>query len=255
FGTSWNEARARSHSEVRELDPWRETAVDHDTRELLFATYINMSSNLGDGLDLDIGARMEYNSVQGELNDETDPILKRRNTKFFPKAGLRFKIDSTKTLSLNYSRNITRPDFSRTSSVSVFINPFLEANNNINLLPTITNEATASLQWKSKSLTAGMYKREEAVYYTIGYGGSNEVAVLSPTNLDGESGFYVSATLPFSHRIWTSNNTLSLSYGKIGDAAAPSARASPYLYAYTDQQLKVAKDTLVSFGGWWITER
>ncbi len=255
FGLSWNEARADAHSNVLQLDSQQEMAVDYDYNEKLYASYLNFSSNLTDKLDVNIGARVEHNEVNGTLNNETSPAISRKNTKIFPKASLNFKVDSTKTLSLNYSRNITRPDFSRTSSVSVFINPFLEATNNINLLPTIAQRISSNLQWKNKSFFLEVYQKENPSYYAISYEPMDTIATLSPINLEKESGFYVGVTLPFSYKIWTSTTSVSFNYNKNKDASAILTTAKPFLYAYTDQQLKVAKDTIVSFGGWMMTER
>jgi hypothetical protein len=46
-----------------------------------------------------------------------------------------------------------------------------------------------------------------------------------------------------------------MTYNKINDASAVFGRTKPYLYIYTNQQLKVAKDTIVSVGGWALTKR
>ncbi|MCK0161782.1 outer membrane beta-barrel family protein [Allomuricauda sp. F6463D] len=255
FGASWNEAQATAHSKVQQLETQNEENVDYDYKERLYASYLNFSSNLNKKLDVSIGARVEYNDVSGTLNNETNPLVSRKNTRFFPKAGLNLKIDSVKTLSFNYSKSITRPNFSRTSSVSVFINPFLEATNNINLVPTISRRISSNLQWKNKSFFLDVYQKENPSYYAISYEANDTTATLSPINLEKEMGFYVGATFPFSYKIWTSTTSVSLNYNKITDSSAVVATVKPYVYAYTDHQFKVAKDTIVSFGGWMMTER
>jgi len=256
FGASWNDVKATADSNVMQLDAPQEQITDHyDYKEKLYASYVNFSSNLSEKLDVNLGVRVEHNQVNGTLNNLATPLVERKNTRVFPKAGINFQVDSTKTLSVNYSRNITRPNFSRTSSVSVFINPFLEATNNINLLPTISHRISSNLQWKNKSFFMDVYQKDNPSYYAISYEAPNATATLSPTNLEKELGFYVGVTLPFSYKIWTSTTSVSLNYNKIKDSLAVVATAKPYLYAYTDQQFKVAKDTIVSFGGWMMTER
>ncbi|MER3318811.1 MAG: TonB-dependent receptor [Allomuricauda sp.] len=255
FGISWNEARANAHSNVQQLDAQNEVNIDYDYKEQLYASYLNFSSNLNRKLDLNIGVRVEHNYVNGILNNETNPLVNRENTRIFPKAGINFQVDSTKALSLNYSKSITRPNFSRTSSVSVFINPFLEATNNINLLPTISQRVSSNFQWKNKSFFMDVYQKDNPSYYAISYEAPDTTATLSPTNFEKELGFYVGVTLPFSYKIWTSTTSVSLNYNKIKDSLAFVATAKPFVYAYTDQQFKVATDTIVSFGGWMMTER
>jgi hypothetical protein len=256
FGASWNDAKATADSNLLQWDAPQEQMNDHyDYKEKLYASYVNFSSNLSEKLDVNLGIRVEHNQVNGTLNNLATPLVERKNTRVFPKAGINFQVDSTKTLSVNYSRNITRPNFSRTSSVSVFINPFLEATNNINLLPTISHRISSNLQWKNKSFFMDVYQKDNPSYYAISYEAPNATAALSPTNLEKELGVYVGVTLPFSYKIWTSTTSVSLNYNKIKDSLAVVATAKPYLYAYTDQQFKVAKDAIVSFGGWMMTER
>jgi len=255
FGAGWNGAKANAYSNVLQVDLQQVAVVDYDYREQLLSGYLNFNLSPNDKLDVNFGARVEYNDVNGVLNEDANPVIIRNNTRVFPKAGLNLKVDSTKTFSLNYSRNITRPNFSRTSSVSVFINPFLEATNNINLLPTITQRISSNLQWKNKSFFLEVYQKDNPSYYAINYETPNTTATLSPINLEKESGFYVGVTLPFSYKVWTSTTSVSLNYNKIRDSSAVVAKAKPYVYAYTDQQFKVAKDTIVSFGGWMLTER
>lgn len=255
FGASWNNAKATADSNVMQLDTQQEQRVDYDYEEQLYASYLNFSSTLNKKLDVNLGARVEHNQVKGVLNSQATPEVERKNTRIFPKAGLNYKMDSTKTLSVNYSRNIDRPNFSRTSSVSVFINPFLEATNNINLLPTVTQRISSNLQWKNKSFYFDVYAKNNPSYYAISYKAPDTVATLSPVNFEKETGFYIGVTLPFSHKIWTSTTSVSLNYTKIKDSAAVLAKAKPYFYAYTEQQLKVANDTVVSLGGWMVTQR
>ncbi|MCR9227019.1 MAG: TonB-dependent receptor [Flavobacteriaceae bacterium] len=255
FGLSWNDAQATADSNVLQLDIQKEQMVDYNYDEQLYASYLNFSSTLNEKLNMGIGARVEHNLVNGILNNQETPEVERKNTRVFPKAGFNYKVDSTKTLSVNYSRNIERPNFSRTSSVSVFINPFLEATNNINLLPTVTQRISTNLQWKNRSFYFDVYAKENPSYYAISYQVPNTTATLSPINFEKETGLYIGVTLPYSHKIWTSTVSASLNYNKIKDSEAVVAKAKPYLYAYTNQQFKVAKDTVVSFGGWMVTQR
>lgn len=255
FGLNWNEARADAFSEVILPGTINQEITNYDYEENLYAIYTNAESRIGERFNFNLGARVEYNQVKGQLKNDLQPLVERENTRIFPKVGLNFTIDSTKTLSLNYARNINRPNFSRTSSVRVFINPFLEAGNNVDLIPTITNEVTSNLQVGNTSIFGGVYTNQKPRYFLIGYSENDTVALLAENNLDKESGFYAGLTVPFSHKSWSSTNSVSLTYNKIKDSSAVFTKAQPYLYVYTDQQLKVAKDTIVSVGGYALTPR
>ncbi|MBO0322727.1 TonB-dependent receptor family protein [Muricauda sp. CAU 1633] len=255
FGVSWNEARADAFSQVIQPETFNEDITSYDYEESLYAIYVNTASQISGKFNLNVGARVEYNQVEGQLENHPQPLVERENTRIFPKMGLNFTIDSTKTLSLNYARNINRPNFSRTSSVRVFINPFLEAGNNVDLVPAISDEISTNLQIGNVSIFSGIYSRQNPRYFMIGYSENDTVALLAENNLDKESGFYTGLTIPFSHKSWSSTNSVSLNYNRIKDSSAVVTKAQPYLYIYTNQQLKVAKDTIVSVGGYALTSR
>ncbi|MFD2099380.1 TonB-dependent receptor domain-containing protein [Flagellimonas iocasae] len=255
FGASWNEARADAFSEVIQPETLNDEITSYDYEESLYAIYANTELRVGKKFNFNLGARVEYNQVEGRLKNEPQPLVERENTRIFPKVGVNFTINSTKTLSLNYARNINRPNFSRTSSVRVFINPFLEAGNNVNLVPTVTNEVTTNLQMGNTSIFGGVHINQNPRYFMIGYTENDTVALLAENNLDKETGYYAGLTVPFSHKIWSSTNSVSVNYNKIRDSSAAFTKAKPYLYIYTNQQLKVAKDTIVSFGGYALTQR
>ena len=255
FGASWNEANADAFSQVTQIEASNEDIISYDYEESLYAIYANTATNLGEKVNFNVGARMEYNQVEGQLENDPQPLVERKNTRIFPKAGLNFNIDSTKTLSVNYARSINRPRFSQTSSVRVFINPFLEAGNNVDLVPTITDEISTNLQVGNTSIFGSVYTKQNPRYFMIGYNENDTAALLAEKNLDKESGFYAGLTVPFSHKSWSSTNSVSLNYNKIKDSSAVFTKAQPYLYLYTNQQLKVAKDTIVSVGGYALTPR
>ncbi|TAI46911.1 outer membrane beta-barrel family protein [Flagellimonas allohymeniacidonis] len=255
FGGNWNEARANAFSDIQILQPPQTTIFDFGYQESLYAGYVSFSGKLSPKMDFSGGLRTEYNRVGSELTDESVPLIERENTRLFPRASLNVTIDSTKTVSLNYARSITRPNFSRTTTITTFINPVLEGAGNINLLPEITDELSANLQWQSKSLTVGYYKTQFPMNFTIGFDAETQNAILSQVNLDNASGFYATANLPMSKGIWTSNTTLSVYYNQIEDEGSVLGEARPYGYFYTNHQFKVAKDTTIALGGWGLTKR
>ncbi len=255
FGTNWNEARANAFTEIQEISNPDKASVDFDYKERFYSGYTSLSGNLKKGLDYNAGMRVEYSQVQSQIENEMSPLPDRSNTKAFPKANLSFKLDSTKTVSVNYARSISRPNFSRTSTITTFINPFLEATNNVNLLPTLTSELSANFQWKNTSVNASYYRNTNPIYWTISFDEAINKAILSPINLDMESGFHVGFTLPFSHKKWTSTNNINISYNKIMDKTAVGGATKPSLYAYSSQQLTIGRDTTIAFGGWLLTKR
>ena len=229
--------------------------IDFEYQEDLLAADTTFSGKLGKNINFELGARLEHNDVDSAADNDAIPVISRTNTSLFPKTNLSITLDSTKTLSLNYARNISRPDFSRASSITVFINPFLEGSGNINLKPTFTNEISVNYQKGKKSFFATYYKSSNPTNFTISYDETADRAILSLVNLESETGFYTGLTLPYTKGVWTSNNTLAMYYNQLQDRTAIVGKTRPYFYAYTNHQFKIAKDTTLALGGYALSKR
>ncbi|MGB7394498.1 MAG: outer membrane beta-barrel family protein [Pricia sp.] len=273
-GANISDARADASASIQFFETGRREEVDYNYSENTFASYASVSGNISKKTDFSAGLRIENNQVRGETDLDSDvsqvlnvssmpnsssesdaiPLIFRENTRFFPKAVLDFEIDSTKNLTLNYSKSIERPDYSRATSIRVFINPFLEGSGNVNLLPTLTEEVSVNFQSKQKSIAVNYLRRKNPMYFTIGYEEGAENAVFALRNLEVESGLDISLTLPITKGLWTASNFLMLSYRKIEDSTAVVNASKPYLYASTEHQFDIGKDTTLSVGGWAITK-
>lgn len=229
------------------------TEIDFEYQEDLYAVYSSFACSLAEKINFELGARLEHNEVDSATDNNVVPVVSRINTSLFPKANVSMTIDSTKTLSLNYARNVDRPDFSRASSITVFINPFLEGAGNVNLRPTFTDEISANYQKGKTSFYATFYQSANPTNFTISYDSELDTAILSLVNLEKEIGFYTGMTVPYTKGIWTSNNTLTVFYTQIEDGTAVLGKARPVFYANTNQQLKIGKDTTLAFGGYAIS--
>ncbi len=248
WGGAISLARADALTDIEEVTVGENTQIDFSYEEILFAGYSSLSGELGKKTSFELGIRMEYNDVEGKQASENAPSIERSNTNVFPKANLSIPLDSTQTLNFNYSRTISRPDFSRASTITAFINPFLEGSGNVNLIPTLTTELSINYQKKAKSVFINYYQSKNPVNFTISYDDENDIAVLSQVNLERENGFYAGVNFPVTKGIWTSNNTLTLNYNKLQDSRASFSSAKPYLYAYSNHQLQLAKDTTLVLG-------
>jgi len=255
MGTNISGARANALSNIQFFESDTNTNIDYDYSEKTYAGYAQLSGSLTKKVNFNAGLRIENNQVKGEVETDVIPLVNRENTNLFPKAMFNFKIDSTKSLTFNYSRSIERPNYSRASSISVFINPFLEAAGNVNLRPTFTEEISVNFQIENSSLSLNYLRRKTPMFFTIGFEDNANNAVLSLRNLEKESGIDIVLTVPFTKGIWTSTNTTTLSNRQIEDITATTTPTKPYLYFYTDHQFKLRKDITISLGGWALTKR
>lgn len=252
FGSHFTNARANAFTAIESFEASINPDLNYDYVERTVAGYSQLSGAITNKINFNAGIRMEVNSVKGV--EGSSPLVDRKDTRLFPNAKLDIEIDSTKNLTLNYSKNILRPNYSNTSSISVFLNPFLEGKGNPHLLPTLSQELSAILQYRKYTLSVQYSKSKNPVYYTIGYTGGDEKAIFSIKNLEKEYTFDISLTLPFSKGIWTSTNITSMIATRIKDDTAEMNRVRPYLYLYTDHQFKIGNAFSVSFGAWGRTE-
>ncbi|NAS13979.1 TonB-dependent receptor domain-containing protein [Poritiphilus flavus] len=254
FGMTLNKADADAFTRISNINDGSDEVVNYDYSETTTAAYLQFSGE-GKRFSYGAGMRVETNEARGEFTDDSLLALDRKNTNFFPRVNTSLELDSTKSIQLNYAKTIRRPNFRNTSTITVFINPFLEGSNNVNLLPAITEEWSVNFQWKDKSLSLRYSEQDNPIYYSIRYDEQADRAVLAPTNFKGETGLDINLGLPFNHKIWTSTNWVSLLYRRIRDPEAALSDSRPYLYYYTNHQFKIARDTTISVGGWGLTKR
>ncbi|NHF60927.1 TonB-dependent receptor [Flavobacteriaceae bacterium TP-CH-4] len=255
IGANLSEARANAFTEILFFQPDSLSTIDYDYSEQLYASYTQLSVGVGEKMNFNAGLRVEKNNVKGGETTQTIPLVDRQQTNFFPKAMFNIALDSTKSITVNYAKNITRPNYSRASSITAFINPFLEGSGNVNLVPTLTEELSTVFQLKNNSFTISYSSIENPTYFTIAYDDQLERAVLSQRNLDKEYFLELALNMPFTSGIWTSTNYGTLSMRRIEDPDAAMGSSKPYFYLYTNHQFKVGKDMTLAFGGWGLTDR
>ncbi len=255
WGANISLAKADAFTEIEQISSGATTQINFEYGEDLYAVYNSFSGKWGKDFNFELGARLEHNEVDSEADSNVVPVISRTNTNLFPKANLSMALDSAKVLSLNYARNIDRPDFSRASSITVFINPFLEGAGNVNLRPTFTDEISVNYQKGNISFFTTYYQSSNPTNFTISYDEEIDTAILSLVNLEKEVGFYTGVTLPYTKGIWTSNNTFIVYYNQLEDDTAILSNTSPYFYGYTNHQFKIAKDTTFVLGAFALTKR
>lgn len=255
LGVNFRHVQANAISDFQFFESNSQTHVDYDYSEGMYASYSQLSGNMNSSISFNAGVRVERNTVEGAVEKNNVPIVDRDNTQFFPKAMLNIQLDSTKNITLNYARTIRRPNYSKASSISTFVNPFLEATNNVNLKPSLTTEWSASIQVKKNSLSVSYSRIKNPMYYTITYDDEVERAILSLKNLKRESVLDILLTIPITRGIWTATNTAAITTKFIDEASALNTSVKPYLYLYTNQRFKLRKNTTISFGGWLLTKR
>jgi hypothetical protein len=234
--------------------PQSNSISDYDYLEGNYAVYTQLTRKL-EKASWSAGLRIENTQVEGGFKNAGALLVDKNYTQLFPKANVDIPIDSTKTLTLGYARSIKRPNYSSASQIITYINPFFEWANNINLNPSISDEISATLQYKENSLQLTYYRQKDPVYYGIEYNDQENKLKMINKNFDLESGIYLSITLPFKYKIWNSTNVLSTTVNRIKDPSAILNKSKPYFYIYSNNQFKLPKDYAFVISGWGLSKR
>ncbi|WP_329806778.1 outer membrane beta-barrel protein [Flavobacterium facile] len=245
-------ADAKTDLDVLSFNNMASTLSKYNFKEQNISGYSQVSGKVKK-LQYSAGFRIENTNIIGKYTKESLPLIKKEYTNFFPKAQLDIPIDSSKTITINYSKTITRPNYSATNQGATYINPYFIYGSNINLDPTIKDEVATNFQYKDKSIRLSYYKNSNPVYGDFMYDNSQNILTFSQKNFDKESGFVIDFTIPFTYKFWTVNNSLSFILNKIEDQLAIQNKSKPYLYYYSNHLFKLPKEYTVSTTVWGLT--
>jgi hypothetical protein len=199
--------------------------------------------------------RAENTIAKGNYQSEKALLIDKNYINLFPKATVEIPIDSTNTINLNYAKSISRPNFSTTSQVSAYINPYFVWSNNTNLDPTITDEVALSYQYKDKSVKVSYNKINNPVFYGSSYDSAENILTFKTTNFEKETAYNLEFTVPFKHKFWNATNILNFSLSKIEDKQAIVNDVKPYLYYYSNHSFKLPKEIQLSLTAWGLTRQ
>lgn len=201
------------------------------------------------------GIRLETTSANGfnQILNETN--INRHDVDWFPSAEVSFKQNEDHVYTLNFKRSISRPSYSDLASGGLYSSPYVEYQGNPNLLPTYTNEISASINLKKWALNASVYESKNPIGFGLFYDENENISKFTTKNFDRESGASLGLDLPLEYKFLTSQNSLSLNYSKTEDSLAVVNQSTPYLYLYTNNTIKLGKGFKFLVDGSWITKR
>lgn len=226
----------------------------YDFREQNLAGYSQLSGKIKK-VDFSVGVRVENTNVDGKFKTDPLPLIDKNYTKFFPKAQLTFAIDSTKNISLNYAKSISRPNYSSLSQGATYINPYFLYARNIFLDPTIINEISSTFQYHDKSVKLSYYQNTDPVYNSFSFDNQQNIMTFKDVNFKKEAGINLDFEIPFTYKFWTTTNSLVFILEKIQDPTAVQLSSKPYLYYYSNNEFKLPKDYTFVLSFWGLTEQ
>jgi hypothetical protein len=252
IGGLFLDAKAKTRLDLFDYNTAGFSVSNYSFKEQNSAGYSQLSGKINK-VDYSVGFRVENTKILGKYDNEITPLIEKNYTSFFPKAQINFSVDSSKTLAINYSRSIMRPNYSSTSQASTYINPYFIYASNINLNPTINNEMAVNFQYHNKSVRLSYYKNSNPVYGEFVYNNQENILIFSQKNFQKESGFDLSFTLPFTYKFWTANNSLSFIWNKIEDNLTVQKESKPYVYYYSNHTFTLPKKYTISLTAWGLS--
>lgn len=227
---------------------------DYNFKEKNISSYTQLSGKIKK-INYLFGLRIENTNIKGKFKVDDFLSIDKNYTNFFPKIQLDIPIDSTKTVSFNYAKSISRPNYSATSQVSIYTNPFLVFSRNINLNPTITDEISGTFQYKNNSVKLNFFQSKDPVSFAFSYDSSTNLIAFNSINYTKASGVNLEFMLPFKEKFWSSTNNFNFILNKIEDKSAVFIESKPYLYYYSNHMFELPKEFYFSVTGWGFTER
>ncbi|MEN9909820.1 MAG: hypothetical protein RLZZ540_2969 [Bacteroidota bacterium] len=170
------------------------------------------------------GLRWEDTNI--EINSLREPNISYNTKKynnFFPSAFINYELSDESSLSLSYSKRLSRPR-------GRFLNPATNYSSNINLFrgnpdlnPSFTDKFDIGylMRWDKLTFSTSMYFENTKNVFSFvrtetgDYVGNNPVVLSSPINIGKEQQFGMEFTLNYSPlKIWKLNSSFNLSNSK-----------------------------------------
>ena len=133
--------------------------------ENINAAYVNMNKQLKKW-SLQGGLRLE-NTIAKGYQVTNDSTFKRNFTNLFPSAFISYAIDKKNSLTVSYSRRITRPNYQDLNPFTDFLDSLSYRQGNPYLLPQFTNNIELSHSYKGKLITTLNYNNTTDVISQI----------------------------------------------------------------------------------------
>ena len=254
IGGLYSSADSKSDIDIFYYKTGVDEISNYDFKEQNLAGYSQFSGKIKK-VDFSFGVRVENTNVNGKFKSDLLPLVDKNYTNFFPKAQFTFPIDSTKSISVNYSKSIARPNYSSLSQGATYINPYFLYARNIFLDPTMINEISSTFQYHDKTVKLSYYKNTNPVYNSFTFDEQNNTMTFKDVNFDKETGFNLDFELPFTYKFWTTNNSLIFILEKIEDPSAVFMTAKPYFYYYSNNEFKLPKEYNFVLNFWGLTKQ
>lgn len=253
-GLSISSAKSAGSADIKSIDAAGNIYSVYNYREYNGAAYAQLSGKYKK-TTWSAGLRTESTDVTGRYSENgTSSAIDKKSINLFPKMSITFSPDSLKSATLRYSKNITRPGYSNANQTVVYINPYFEWANNIDLDPSLFQEIAATLQYRNYSFTASYFADKGQANSSFIYDAQRGVLRRTEINFDRESGIFVGSTIPFKYKLWSSTNVMNFIYSSIKDSSALKGKSRPFVYVSTSNEFSLPHQFVFTTSAWAVTK-
>jgi hypothetical protein len=254
YGGLYSAAKSKSDTNIFDFERNENTALYYDFKEQNTAAYAQLSGKIKK-ISFSAGLRAENTNVIGKYKTDFSPLIDKNYTNIFPKVQFSMAVDSTKNISLNYAKSISRPNYSSLSNIATYINPYFIYAGNINLGPAFVDEISSTFQYHDKSVKLSLYQVKNPVYNSFLFDKERNIMTFKDINFDKETGLNVDFELPFAYKFWTTTNSVIFILENVQDPSAEFLKSKPYLYYYSNNEFKLPKDYTFVLSFWGLTKQ
>lgn len=152
------------------------------------------------------GLRLE-NTVAKGYQVTNDSTFKRNFTNLFPSAFISYEINKKNTITVSYSRRITRPNYQDLNPFTFFLDSLSYRQGNPFLLPQFTNNIELSHSFNGKIITTLNYNdTKDVISQLLKQNSDDRIVFLTVDNVASFRNIGISITVPVSVTKWWNLN-------------------------------------------------
>ena len=179
--------------------------------ENINAAYLNMNKQIKKW-NLQGGLRLE-NTIAKGYQVTNDSTFKRNFTNLFPSAFVSYSIDKKNSLTVSYSRRITRPNYQDLNPFTYFLDSLSYRQGNPYLLPQFTHNIELSHSYKGKLITTLNYNNTTDVISQIfKQNTQTKIVYFTADNVARFTNMGISITAPIPVTKWWNANLFTNVY-------------------------------------------
>ena len=173
--------------------------------ENINAAYVNLSKQIKKW-SLQGGLRLENTNAKG-YQVTNDSTFKRHFTNLFPSGFVSYEINKKNTVTLSYSRRITRPSYQDLNPFTFFLDSLSYRQGNPFLLPQFTNNIELSHSFNGKIITTLNYNdTKDVISQLLKQNENDRIVYLTVDNVASFRNMGVSITVPVAVTKWWNLN-------------------------------------------------